>query len=72
MGHALGIHGHSDAEADVMYPTLTLRNVITERDLNTLFWLYRDSAAGDSPVSRAADEKISSTIACTDASHDLN
>lgn len=64
LGHALGIHGHSDVEPDVMFPTLTLRNVITERDLNTLFWLYRDTQSGVVSSSRSVGEEVTSTISC--------
>jgi hypothetical protein len=66
IGHVLGIHGHSDSEPDVMYPTLTLRNVITERDLNTLYWLYRDTAAGATPANRGVGEQATNTISCGD------
>lgn len=66
IGHALGIHGHSDTEPDVMYPTLTLRNVITERDLNTLFWLYRDTAASAASTNRGVGQQTTKTISCGD------
>ncbi len=68
LGHVFGIHGHSDSIPDVMYPTLTLRNVITQRDLNTLFWLYRDTNAGNTSASRAAEQETSSSITCGDSS----
>lgn len=64
IGHAVGIHGHSDTNPDMMCPTVTPQTVITERDLNTLFWLYRDTI--DSPVSpsRSATQEATGTIFC--------
>ncbi len=43
-GHALGIGGHSDNPADMMYPTFTsgIPLQITERDFNTLKTAYCD------------------------------
>ncbi|MBC8137619.1 MAG: matrixin family metalloprotease [Fibrella sp.] len=68
LGHVLGIHGHSDSEPDVMYPTLTLRNVITQRDLNTLFWLYRDTNPGVVSAGRGVvGQEATATISCGDA-----
>ncbi len=64
LGHALGIHGHSDAEPDVMYPTLTTLNVITGRDLNTLFFLYKDAVAGNVSPSRSMMHEKTETILC--------
>ncbi len=63
-GHALGIHGHSDTEPDVMYPTLTTRNVITERDLNTLFYIYRNTVAGNGDASRSVGQEKTVTLTC--------
>jgi hypothetical protein len=46
LGHALGLDGHSDAAADVMFPSHVLSSawVLTERDLNTVktahYWLF--------------------------------
>jgi hypothetical protein len=64
IGHVLGIHGHSEQEQDVMYPTLTLRNVITERDLNTVFWLYRGTAAEAGTASRSVGQEVTATVSC--------
>ncbi|MFM1843710.1 MAG: hypothetical protein RLZZ490_2453 [Cyanobacteriota bacterium] len=42
LGHALGIWGHSDRQADALYPSQT-RDVppISQRDLNTLLRIYQ-------------------------------
>lgn len=70
IGHALGVHGHSDTDPDVMYPTLTLRNVITQRDLNTMFLLYSESAAGGTePTSRSEEQEATATVSCGEAHH---
>ncbi len=63
LGHALGIHGHSDATSDMMFASLTSQSVITERDLNTLFYLYRDSESGVVTPGRAV-HMINVTIEC--------
>lgn len=64
IGHAVGIHGHSDTNPDMMCPTVTPQTVITERDLNTLFWLYRDTVASLVSSGRSAGQGANGTISC--------
>ena len=43
VGHALGIEGHSSNTNDVMYPqtnSLTQRQALSSRDIETIKWLY--------------------------------
>lgn len=40
IGHALGLDGHSINQEDIMYPTITNSNEISEGDINTLRLLY--------------------------------
>jgi hypothetical protein len=40
LGHALGINGHSDVIADIMYFTGNATDLLTQRDLNTLRTAY--------------------------------
>lgn len=56
MGHALGIQGHSDVAADIMYPVhyIGTDGTVTERDRNTLETCYcglfgRAAATGKMP-----------------------
>ena len=48
VGHALGMHGHSPNNQDVMFPSVTMigRTCLTERDKNTIKLMYTGSAAG--------------------------
>jgi predicted Zn-dependent protease len=65
IGHAIGIHGHSDTNPDMMCPRVSRRNVITERDVNTLFWLYRPAVLAKlNRTKRGRGPKKTQTITC--------
>jgi predicted Zn-dependent protease len=52
LGHALGLWGHSDNPADVMYPAQIGRNgPLTPRDLSTLRRLYEQPSPIGQPLS---------------------
>jgi hypothetical protein len=50
VGHALGMHGHSPNNHDVMFPSVTLvgRTGLTERDKNTIRLMYKSSTGAQS------------------------
>ena len=41
IGHALGLLGHSPVQSDLLYRNTDEYSRLSERDLNTLFKLYR-------------------------------
>lgn len=66
LGHVLGIHGHSDSVSDIMYPSVARQGVISTKDLNTLFWLYRDTVDGVVSPGRSVsiDKQVTNSISC--------
>ena len=67
-GHVFGIHGHSATENDMMSATVTPASVLTERDVNTLFWLYRDTpavATSSGRVRTSHDTIRTETVTCS-------
>ncbi len=47
MMHALGVMVHSPEEGDIMYPIVTERTTLSQRDLNTLRRLYANPSYAD-------------------------
>lgn len=64
-GHALGLDGHSDDPADVMYPSGNGSGRITARDLNTLRSGYCGFSASAESRRAAAPSSVTATNAAT-------
>ena len=68
LGHAIGLDGHSQEGADLMFSRAHLPLVVTERDRNTFLTLYSNLSAGRgralSPKENDGSEQVT-TIVCS-------
>ena len=68
LGHAIGLDGHSQEGADLMFSRAHLPLVVTERDRNTFLTLYSNLSAGRgralSPKENDGGEQVT-TVVCS-------